>query len=120
MPLGLGSNPGEGMDTCKCIVPSRHGGTLNSGRAASPLVRLVSGYERPRPTTDVHLAPCHDESRGPRSDYVRQVPLATTTQHNSFYNGDFGEERRAFELWPSDEDNTYAVTTSPNFYTTPK
>ncbi|GFW67561.1 uncharacterized protein TNCV_3392321 [Trichonephila clavipes] len=23
--------------------------------------------------------PCHDEFRGPRSDYVRQVPLATTT-----------------------------------------
>ncbi|GFX27451.1 transposable element Tcb1 transposase [Trichonephila clavipes] len=29
------------MDVCKCIVPSRHGGTLNSRRAASPLVRLV-------------------------------------------------------------------------------
>ncbi|GFT90062.1 uncharacterized protein TNCV_2553811 [Trichonephila clavipes] len=24
--------------------------------------------------------PCHDECRGPRSDYVRQVTLATTTQ----------------------------------------
>ncbi|GFV31568.1 hypothetical protein TNCV_4938791 [Trichonephila clavipes] len=23
--------------------------------------------------------PCHDEFRGPRSDYVRQVALATTT-----------------------------------------
>ncbi|GFW60450.1 transposable element Tcb2 transposase [Trichonephila clavipes] len=30
LPLGLGSNPGEVMDVCKCIVPSRHGGTLNS------------------------------------------------------------------------------------------
>ncbi|GFU30276.1 retrovirus-related Pol polyprotein from transposon TNT 1-94 [Trichonephila clavipes] len=26
--------------------------------------------------------PCHNEFRGPRSDYVRQVALATTTQHN--------------------------------------
>ncbi|GFW46135.1 hypothetical protein TNCV_4210141 [Trichonephila clavipes] len=26
----------------------------------------------PRPTTSVLLAPCHDEFRGPRSDYVRQ------------------------------------------------
>ncbi|GFW15024.1 retrovirus-related Pol polyprotein from transposon TNT 1-94 [Trichonephila clavipes] len=26
--------------------------------------------------------PCHDESRGPRSDYVRQVALATTTTTN--------------------------------------
>ncbi|GFW43708.1 uncharacterized protein TNCV_4770571 [Trichonephila clavipes] len=29
------------MDVCKCIVPSRHGGTINSRRAGSPLVRLV-------------------------------------------------------------------------------
>ncbi|GFS48327.1 uncharacterized protein TNCV_2296961 [Trichonephila clavipes] len=34
------------MDVCKCIVPSRHGSTLNSRRAASPLVRLVEGKER--------------------------------------------------------------------------
>ncbi|GFX85809.1 transposable element Tc3 transposase [Trichonephila clavipes] len=27
------------MDVCKCIVPSRYGGTLNSPQAASPLVR---------------------------------------------------------------------------------
>ncbi|GFY15865.1 uncharacterized protein TNCV_1285101 [Trichonephila clavipes] len=26
--------------------------------------------------------PCHDEFRGPRSDYVRQVALATTTQQH--------------------------------------
>ncbi|GFV05426.1 ATP-dependent DNA helicase [Trichonephila clavipes] len=34
------------MDVCKCIVPSWHGGTLNSRRAASPLVRWVEGEER--------------------------------------------------------------------------
>ncbi|GFT79574.1 hypothetical protein TNCV_3177351 [Trichonephila clavipes] len=34
------------MDVCKCIVPSRHGGTLNCRRAASPLERLVEGKER--------------------------------------------------------------------------
>ncbi|GFW48616.1 hypothetical protein TNCV_4241971 [Trichonephila clavipes] len=44
--LGLGSNPGEGMHVCQCIVPSRHGGTLNSRRATSPLVWLVEGEER--------------------------------------------------------------------------
>ncbi|GFT90771.1 uncharacterized protein TNCV_2777531 [Trichonephila clavipes] len=32
------------MDVCKCIVPLRHGGTLNSRQSASPLVRL--GEER--------------------------------------------------------------------------
>ncbi|GFW80708.1 cullin-4A [Trichonephila clavipes] len=41
VPLGLGSNPGEDMGVCQYIVPSRHGGTLNSRRAASPLVRFV-------------------------------------------------------------------------------
>ncbi|GFW66658.1 hypothetical protein TNCV_1370911 [Trichonephila clavipes] len=34
------------MDVCKCIVPSRHGGTLNSCRGSSPLVRLVEEEER--------------------------------------------------------------------------
>ncbi|GFU27152.1 uncharacterized protein TNCV_775711 [Trichonephila clavipes] len=34
------------MDVCKCIVPLRHGGTLNSRRAANPLVWLVEGEER--------------------------------------------------------------------------
>ncbi|GFU09890.1 hypothetical protein TNCV_784391 [Trichonephila clavipes] len=32
-----------------------------------------------RPTAGVHPAPCHDEFRGPRSDYVRQVAFETTT-----------------------------------------
>ncbi|GFU78566.1 uncharacterized protein TNCV_2301781 [Trichonephila clavipes] len=42
----MGSNPVEGMNVCKCIVPSWHTGTLNSRRAASPLVRLMEGEER--------------------------------------------------------------------------
>ncbi|GFV68674.1 uncharacterized protein TNCV_3001331 [Trichonephila clavipes] len=33
------------MNVCKCIVLLRHGGTLNSRRAAGPLVRLVEGEE---------------------------------------------------------------------------
>ncbi|GFV46995.1 hypothetical protein TNCV_3033921 [Trichonephila clavipes] len=32
---------------------------------------------RLRPTTGVYQVPCHDEFRGPRSEYVRQVALAT-------------------------------------------
>ncbi|GFU44426.1 uncharacterized protein TNCV_1505591 [Trichonephila clavipes] len=34
------------MDVCKCIVPLRHGDTLNSRQATSPLMRLVAGDER--------------------------------------------------------------------------
>ncbi|GFW59050.1 uncharacterized protein TNCV_2831561 [Trichonephila clavipes] len=34
------------MDLCKCIVPSRHGNTLNSRRVASAPVRLVEVDER--------------------------------------------------------------------------
>ncbi|GFY25414.1 hypothetical protein TNCV_2485341 [Trichonephila clavipes] len=71
--VGLSSNPGEDMDVCKCIVPSRHGDILNSRRTASPLVTLVTGDERLRPTTSVRLATCHDEFRRPRSDYDRQL-----------------------------------------------
>ncbi|GFT25290.1 hypothetical protein TNCV_181411 [Trichonephila clavipes] len=41
----MGSNPGEDMDVCKRIVPLRHGVTLNSRRAASPLEWLVEGEE---------------------------------------------------------------------------
>ncbi|GFV09471.1 hypothetical protein TNCV_3158691 [Trichonephila clavipes] len=33
------------MDVCKCIAPLRHGGTLNSLRVTSPLVRFVEGEE---------------------------------------------------------------------------
>ncbi|GFV13466.1 uncharacterized protein TNCV_129641 [Trichonephila clavipes] len=84
------------MDACKCIVPSRHGGTLNSRRAASPFERLVEGEERweasdhpqgvrplnwggtePNRTVTClvlkatandrrHLALSHEEFRGPR------------------------------------------------------
>ncbi|GFX62678.1 vacuolar protein sorting-associated protein 13C [Trichonephila clavipes] len=45
VPYGLGSNPGEGMDVCKCIMPSRHGSILNSRGAASLFVWLVEGVE---------------------------------------------------------------------------
>ncbi|GFS83283.1 hypothetical protein TNCV_600291 [Trichonephila clavipes] len=37
----LCSNPGEGMDICKCIASLRHEGTLNSRRAASLFVWLM-------------------------------------------------------------------------------
>ncbi|GFS53332.1 cullin-4A [Trichonephila clavipes] len=81
------------MDVCKCILPSRHGGTLNSRRATSPLVRLEEErWEAPDHPEGVlphnwsenelnrcvtcmvlkamtndrrHLVFCHDEFRGP-------------------------------------------------------
>ncbi|GFW19066.1 hypothetical protein TNCV_253961 [Trichonephila clavipes] len=40
---GLGSNPGEGMDVCKCTVPLPHEDTINSRQAASPLVSWRKG-----------------------------------------------------------------------------
>ncbi|GFV24783.1 hypothetical protein TNCV_882511 [Trichonephila clavipes] len=44
--IGLGSNPEEAMDVCKCIVLLWYGDILSSCRVASPLVRLVEGEER--------------------------------------------------------------------------
>ncbi|GFW91489.1 transposable element Tcb2 transposase [Trichonephila clavipes] len=46
MPKGMDLNPGEGMNVCKCVVPWRHGCTLQNRRPASPLVRLVEGKQR--------------------------------------------------------------------------
>ncbi|GFX31948.1 hypothetical protein TNCV_3408621 [Trichonephila clavipes] len=43
--VDLGLNLGEDMDVCKCIGTLRHGGTINSCRAASPLVRLAEEEE---------------------------------------------------------------------------
>ncbi|GFU97359.1 uncharacterized protein TNCV_3889741 [Trichonephila clavipes] len=95
------------MDVCKCIVPLRQAGTLNSCRNSNPLVWLVEGEEwwevagclqgfLPlnwggteqnstvtcmvlRLTTGVKIqALSHDEFRGPRCDFVWQVALVTT------------------------------------------
>ncbi|GFX73620.1 uncharacterized protein TNCV_1263891 [Trichonephila clavipes] len=52
--------------------------------------------------------PCHDEFRGPRSDYVRQVALATTQQQQHFLllltNINFGHGSRVVKVsdrgWP--------------------
>ncbi|GFW51636.1 hypothetical protein TNCV_4213121 [Trichonephila clavipes] len=35
---GLGSNPVEGMDACKCVVILRHGGNLNIHRVTNPFM----------------------------------------------------------------------------------
>ncbi|GFU24470.1 uncharacterized protein TNCV_2264331 [Trichonephila clavipes] len=51
------------------------------GISPSLFVLLPVWCSRSRPTTGVLLAPCHDEFRGSRSDYVRQVALAATQQH---------------------------------------
>ncbi|GFT82892.1 uncharacterized protein TNCV_4434411 [Trichonephila clavipes] len=61
------------------IVGGRH---LSSLRGISPSYIVLSPVwnSRPRPTTCVLLAPCQDEFHGPRSNYVRQVTLATTTE----------------------------------------
>ncbi|GFU71510.1 hypothetical protein TNCV_1819921 [Trichonephila clavipes] len=44
--FSLDSIPGEDMDVFKCIVPMRHGSTLNGRRAATSLVRLVEEEKR--------------------------------------------------------------------------
>ncbi|GFY17813.1 uncharacterized protein TNCV_1075481 [Trichonephila clavipes] len=37
---------GEDMDVCKCVVSSRHGGTVKRSRVAISIVKLVEGEER--------------------------------------------------------------------------
>ncbi|GFU77808.1 hypothetical protein TNCV_1138161 [Trichonephila clavipes] len=43
------------MDVCKYIVSSRHGSTLNSRRAVSPLVRLVAGDQNDDEILEAYL-----------------------------------------------------------------
>ncbi|GFX07827.1 hypothetical protein TNCV_4160961 [Trichonephila clavipes] len=50
------------MDVCKSIVPLRHGGTLNSRRTSSPLVRLVEEKERWESSDDPQLGYNLDKS----------------------------------------------------------
>ncbi|GFV93448.1 hypothetical protein TNCV_1987631 [Trichonephila clavipes] len=50
-------------------------------RAKSYVTCMVLKVNDRRP-----LAPCHDEFRGPRSDYVRQVALETTTYNLFLYS----------------------------------
>ncbi|GFX28295.1 hypothetical protein TNCV_1125491 [Trichonephila clavipes] len=62
------------MDVCKCIVPTCHGGTLNSRRAASPLVRFVEGEESGKgPLTPAGLLKLvkHFEETGKLEDRAR-------------------------------------------------
>ncbi|GFV44369.1 hypothetical protein TNCV_998931 [Trichonephila clavipes] len=101
------------MVVCKCIALLLHGVTLNSRRAASPLVKLVEREERwespyhPRVfsfkigvelgqnhtvwcsklrlTAGVHLDLCRNEFRGSRSDTVRQMALATTNNNTIIF-----------------------------------
>ncbi|GFS84976.1 uncharacterized protein TNCV_1305851 [Trichonephila clavipes] len=51
-----------------------------------------------RPTTGVLLAPCHDEFRGPRSDYVRQMALETATTMPLRHGGTLNSRRAASPL----------------------
>ncbi|GFV02176.1 uncharacterized protein TNCV_1573881 [Trichonephila clavipes] len=90
MPYGLGSNPGEDMDVCKCIVPLRQGVTLNSRRTASPLVCLVEGVERVLKATANdrrHLALCHDEFRGPRFGICRSGSISNNNKKDRSVEG---------------------------------
>ncbi|GFY20725.1 hypothetical protein TNCV_1119591 [Trichonephila clavipes] len=88
--------PGSMPDATK-HPPSTHGfpcrncGGGDRGRVA--IYRPIGKFRRAkivlspvwcsRLTTGVPLAPSHDEFRGPRSDYARQVALATTTIESS-------------------------------------
>ncbi|GFW91166.1 uncharacterized protein TNCV_1808871 [Trichonephila clavipes] len=116
------------MDVCKCIVHARHGGTLNSRRAASPLVRLVEGEGRwkasdhpqsvlpliwggiePNRTVTCmvlkdtandmrHLALCHIEFRGPRSGLCRSELRFEIASSEIWFNPCSGDDEALFWL----------------------
>ncbi|GFU73137.1 uncharacterized protein TNCV_1354281 [Trichonephila clavipes] len=61
------------MDVCKCMLPLRRGGTLNSRRAASPLVWLVEGIERYPRNNVCCLCEAFEPSGG--TNVVREINL---------------------------------------------
>ncbi|GFX20904.1 uncharacterized protein TNCV_79591 [Trichonephila clavipes] len=89
-PEGLGSMPDatkyppstHGFPCRNCGGGDRWCRHLTSLRGISPSQIVLSPVWCSRPTTGVPLAPCHDEFRGPRSDYVRQLALETTTMND--------------------------------------
>ncbi|GFT58970.1 gag-Pol polyprotein [Trichonephila clavipes] len=79
VPLGLGLNLGDDMDVCKCLMPSRQGGTLNSRRAASPLIRVMNKPTPPqkRLRRCIHLA--FRNAKRLLRDKLRQKRISTLT-----------------------------------------
>ncbi|GFW78568.1 helitron_like_N domain-containing protein [Trichonephila clavipes] len=70
----------EGLVPCRnCGGGDRWCSHLSSLRGISPSLIVLSPIWCSRPMAGLLLAPCHDEFRGLRSDYVRQVALETTT-----------------------------------------
>ncbi|GFT10742.1 transposable element Tcb1 transposase [Trichonephila clavipes] len=55
----LSLNPGAGMFACKSLVPLRQGSTLNSRRAACPLMKWVKerweATDHPKPSTEINI-----------------------------------------------------------------
>ncbi|GFV63415.1 uncharacterized protein TNCV_4458391 [Trichonephila clavipes] len=75
---GLVSNLGEGMYACKCTVPAWHGGTLNSCRAASPLVRLGEAEERCEASDHPHgVLPQNWGAKEPNRTFTCMVLITT-------------------------------------------
>ncbi|GFX82602.1 hypothetical protein TNCV_1192771 [Trichonephila clavipes] len=86
-PEGLGSMPNAAK-----YPPSTHGfpaEIVEVEKGGVAIYRPFGDFRRAKSychlygaqgqTTGVLLAPCHDEFRGPQSDYIRQVALETTT-----------------------------------------
>ncbi|GFV32701.1 hypothetical protein TNCV_3890601 [Trichonephila clavipes] len=81
VPLGLGSDPGEDMDVCKCIMPSRHGGTLNSRKSSREVGR--KGRERAVPADSAlrkqrhrgQRLKNHGEKDEKKDRYLKSFPL---------------------------------------------
>ncbi|GFS66731.1 hypothetical protein TNCV_229731 [Trichonephila clavipes] len=70
---GMGSTHGEGTGVYKCIVPSRHGGNLNSHRAAS---REVGGKGRKAQTLCLWMTtPVFTMQTHQRMPSIRVYPL---------------------------------------------
>ncbi|GFV47693.1 hypothetical protein TNCV_1708891 [Trichonephila clavipes] len=107
VPLRLGSNPAEDMDVCKYIVPSRHGGTLNSRQAASPPEVGGRGREAAR-----------DDDRFGVMAKILVFGTEGTRTESSFFIGDPDRAKRTPPFSRSCHGAVYPPQKQPSLYTT--
>ncbi|GFT55096.1 hypothetical protein TNCV_2325911 [Trichonephila clavipes] len=99
------------MDVCKCIVSARHGGTLNSRRAASPLVWLVEEEER-------WEASDHPEIHNSSNPLVRELDVhrGSLARWPTSVAGDYPIGERRCQCRPSTVASTYAKKWFPRHF----
>ncbi|GFW97646.1 uncharacterized protein TNCV_685161 [Trichonephila clavipes] len=94
----LGSNPGEDIDVCKCIVPSRNGGTINSPLPFASQVLSCGWWKgkrdgKPMTTPGVFSQNCGGNEPNHTVTCVELKATANDRRHLALFHDEFREAR---------------------------